>query len=370
MQLRKISYKNETTGWELRNLELGQLNLIVGQNAVGKSRTLETLKRFKAQISNDSEVNLESFQFEFVDGRNNTYLYSFVLSAVGFKEDFTVNSKVIEEIKVNNVQKVHRAGDKFKIDIDGIFKEFEIDTNTILSVIKTVSENDYGAKAIRSWIEGITFLWFIENKKVKHNNSNFSIDDGRLVPMALDLQNKGGLEEVVTELNGIGFAIKEIGLGGNGNERWLYFKEETVETELINGEKAFKALYIDQLSTGLRRTVNLLITLKFLQKYKKPSTLIIDDFCEGLDYERAAKLGKLVFDKCKDSNVQLIAASNDNFLMDVIDIQYWNILQREGSVVTCINEKTHPEVFEKFRRIGLLNSDLLMSNFLPLYAND
>ena len=94
-----------------------------------------------------------------------------------------------------------------------------------------------------------------------------------------------------------------------------------------------------------------MIYLEYLIYRKKPATIVIDDLCEGLDYERATKLGKLVFNKCMNTNIQLIATSNDSFLMDVVDIKYWNVLQREGKTVTAINIQTHEALFKKFKAL-------------------
>ena len=41
MKLIELSYKNYT--WELKNLRFDKVNLLVGKNAVGKSRTLEVI---------------------------------------------------------------------------------------------------------------------------------------------------------------------------------------------------------------------------------------------------------------------------------------------------------------------------------------
>jgi hypothetical protein len=92
--------------------------------------------------------------------------------------------------------------------------------------------------------------------------------------------------------------------------------------------------------------------------------VIIDDLCEGLDYERATKLGELVFNICRDTEIQLIATSNDSFLMDAIDIKYWNILQRTGSIVTALNIKNSEEKFRKFKFTGLSNFDFFSSDYL------
>ncbi len=64
---------------------------------------------------------------------------------------------------------------------------------------------------------------------------------------------------------------------------------------------------------------------------QKPATIIIDDLGEDLDYERSYNLGKYVFERCKESNVQLISASNDNFLLDAINLEYWTISTKKAT---------------------------------------
>lgn len=50
--------------------------------------------------------------------------------------------------------------------------------------------------------------------------------------------------------------------------------------------------------------------------------------------------------------------------MDVVDLKYWNILQRKGDKVTAINIYNSPELFEDFEFTGLNNFDLFSSDFI------
>ncbi len=52
------------------------------------------------------------------------------------------------------------------------------------------------------------------------------------------------------------------------------------------------------------------------------------------------------------------------FLMDVVDIAHWNVLQRNGNLVTALNIKNQPELFEKFRYTGLSNFDFFASDYI------
>ena len=87
------------------------------------------------------------------------------------------------------------------------------------------------------------------------------------------------------------------------------------------------------------RTIYIIAFLLYFKRNKlgQPAMLLVDDLCEGLDYNRSTKLGKLCFNMCQQLGIQLMASSNDSFLMDVVDLKYWNILRRVGNKVEIIN---------------------------------
>lgn len=112
------------------------------------------------------------------------------------------------------------------------------------------------------------------------------------------------------------------------------------------------------------RSLFLLIFLHHLIETEKAGMIIIDDLCEGLDYDRATKLGKLIFSKMHDSKIQFIATSNDYFLMNAVDVKSWNIIYREDNVIKVNNYCNSKEKFDNFRLSGLNNFDLFSSNYL------
>ena len=125
-----------------------------------------------------------------------------------------------------------------------------------------------------------------------------------------------------------------------------------------------KSVIETDLSQGMSRALDLLTYVQYLLQSGKTSIFILDDLGEGLDYERATKLGKLLVEKLENSNIQFIATSNDSFLMDVIPIKYWNILRRDGNTVSSLNYQNSKERFDKFLMTGLSNFDLFSSNYL------
>ena len=161
-------------------------------------------------------------------------------------------------------------------------------------------------------------------------------------------------QNIVTEnLNTLGFKIQEIKI------------EKIGRKYLLIDEKGLKYwVNLNDLSQGMTRTLCLIIYLEFLISRKNPATIVIDDFGEGLDYIRAKALGKLAFQKCTNKGIQLIATTNDSFLMDTIDISNWNILKRDGKIVTSFNKQNHPKLFENFKFTGLSNFDFFSSDYI------
>ena len=139
----------------------------------------------------------------------------------------------------------------------------------------------------------------------------------------------------------------------SGRQR-LFLKERGVEF----------ALGYTELSNGLFRVLSVLIYMLYSASLKNTRCLMIDDLGEGLDYQRSNLLGNIVFDFCRGHDIQLLATTNDSFLMDTVDIKYWTVLSRRGGVVTAISESTHPDMFRQFKMMGLNNFDLFASDFI------
>ena len=119
-----------------------------------------------------------------------------------------------------------------------------------------------------------------------------------------------------------------------------------------------------ELSSGMLRVLYLLCFLKFIKHDNRLSLLLIDDLGEGLDYGRATTLGKMVFENCESDGLQLVAGSNDAFLMEVVDLSKWQVLLRKNSQVIALNPSNSHDLFQQFRLTGLSNFDFFSSNII------
>ena len=173
--------------------------------------------------------------------------------------------------------------------------------------------------------------------------------------------NAQSIRHVIEGVNKLGYDIDAL--------KWEKLNDRQGNVILIK-EKGFEKFISEyELSQGMFRALGLLIYIENLIQNNSISTVIVDDLGEGLDYERANKLGKLLIEKLEKlekSSIQFVATSNDEFLMNVINTKYWNILEREGNNVKSHNYINNKAIFDDFKMSGLSNFYLLSSNFLSL----
>ncbi len=76
-----------------------------------------------------------------------------------------------------------------------------------------------------------------------------------------------------------------------------------------------------------------------------------------MDYQRSSKIIELLIDKLDKSQIQLIATSNDRFLINAVDLKKLNLLERKGHFIFSYNYQNNKEKFDEFIYTGLSNFD-------------
>ena len=118
-----------------------------------------------------------------------------------------------------------------------------------------------------------------------------------------------------------------------------------------------------EMSQGMFRALSILIHVIYGFYSNSASLLLIDDIGEGLDFERSTALIGVLMDRTKNSNVQLVMATNDRFIMNSVPLEYWSVLTRDGSLVTVSNYTNSKQKFEDFKFTGLNNFDFFLTYF-------
>ncbi len=169
--------------------------------------------------------------------------------------------------------------------------------------------------------------------------------------------------KIVDDMNNIGYSLKEVGIKAmegillpkniSGKPFGLYVKESdlSASTEQV------------EMSDGMFRTLSLIIQIHYSLLTSKPSCILIDDIGEGLDFQRSSALVKLLIERAKKSNIQLIMATNDRFIINSVPLECLLVIQRIGGISKVHNEENSRQLFDEFELTGLNNFDFFSSDY-------
>lgn len=349
MRIKELTYK--WMNWSVSGLQFDRVNLIVGKNAVGKSKTIAVLNLLVDIILQRKEASIYdsvSYKVVFAVDEHSELIYEFT---------YANGLVVLESLKDNKEREyIFRNPSQTKLYGEVVNPP---SNKLAISVRRDV--------VFYPQIEDI-FAWAEQYCSVQFNAITPSIVNGvssmNLMPYReslismFELLDEKARRGIIEDMNDLGYPIEKLDVTKLTNLKILNVKEKGVAM----------VLWEDALSTGMLRALYLLVFVYYISaRIEKGKTIVIDDFCEGVDYDRSIKLGKYLYQFCLINGIQLITASNDNFLMDVVDTKYWNILQRNGDAVTAINIHNNPELFDKFDFTGLSNFDLFSSDFIARY---
>ena len=352
MRIKSFSYSSED--WVLQKIDLQEVNLIVGTNGTGKSKTLACLYSLIFSLNHGNLYISDEYaiwEISLVTNFNKILTYQLEIKR---DEDILGNFVIVKEsLHLEDKVLLKRQDDSSCV----IFSENNQDFDTIhppLNELALLSRRDTKAYPyIENIIEWAKNSYELPFSSINQDNlfirTESTFED---YPKLYSKLIKKHQDNILENCNSIGFKISNITYESRGD--YFFIKEEGLDTEI----------YIPDISQGMIRTICLLIYIEYLISKKKTATLLIDDLGEGLDYIRATELGKMLLKICKENNIQLIATSNDSFLMDVIDIDCWNVLQRKGNVVSSINIVNNPKLFEDFRYTGLSRFDFFSSDYI------
>src|SRR5450830_1058854 len=341
MRLTKIWYSEFETldhKWIMNDLELGQINLLVGKNATGKTRVLNVIAGLGRILLNPI-IDLASghYRAEFVDeGKNLSY-------------ELQVSDKmiVLEKLIIDGEEVLTRNSDGdglIKYCDENRFMRFQAPSQILAASTRRDKLQHPFLEPIYAWAAELRHYRF--NSESSKHSVMLVVDGGPIV------------EAIKRDLEIIDYFVDDIFLkppvvvkieGAPGPFLALCVKERDLST------------YTDQfaMSDGMYRAVTNLIFVNYYKFSGLAGTLIIDDIGEGLDFDRSCRLIKLLREKSLETKVQLIIATNDKFVMNLIPLEEWSVLERKGCIVSIRNHKNSQNAFDEFRYTGLSNFSFL-----------
>ena len=343
MYLSKLTYKD--ADWEIGPIHFSQQSLVVGPNASGKSTVLRCIRDFVKIVLGHSKVDVAPDCQYVLEFSNDIGVVTYTLQIM--------NGRVVGELlDTNGEVRVSRNPDGGYIGQEDVTVP---DTTLVLNARRDIVKYP-DIEMVLSWVERMSSFIFSNILSSNSNVSPFTTSQLDICHMweKLDASQrdsvKAWMRELQYKIDTIDVALNKIG------EKSLFIVEEDVTNPVIMGK----------MSNGMFRVLYLLVYLHYIAAFSS-GVVLIDDLGEGLDYFRSSALGKKLFVFGREHGIQMIVTSNDNFLVDTVDISSWVLLKREGRMVSSVSEKTNPEDFARFRKLGLNNFDLMKTDFLVRY---
>lgn len=347
------AFKYKTPTWELNLTDLQGQNLLVGRNSVGKSKAVQAIARSAGIIMQTFDIRNLIIQVEMnlLEG-DHELLYSFSFD----------HGKVLAEsmiLKIGPEKKVYITRDNNVATLDG--ETVNVPEGKLTVHVRRDTVLYPFIEGLFTWAQGVKGLSFNEIDGDLDNGTNawFAGNGISLYEMVDAVKNNS--QPIIQRMQKAGYPIKSLGVFAPKDY-------PDIKIVVVAEDKVVVPLFSSSLSKGMLRTLYIFLLLEYMLQKEKPSILLVDDFCEGLDYSRSVSVGKMVFDLCNDMGIQLVAVSNDSYLMDVVSLDYWHILEREGGRVTAISRYNNPGLFEDFEFTGLNNFHLFSSDFINNYS--
>lgn len=384
MILRKYGYQ-ENVGdpreWVLVPSNFGHINLIVGQNASGKTRFINTFIGLSKFIKNSIRPLWTSGEYS-VDFEHDGKTFSYQLSVGDRKVNF-------ELLQIDGETMLSRGPDgrgyawsdplnaklEFKISNEtaGLVAKRDEIQHPFLEPIhewaNSIRRYNFGSDMGRSFIYAHNMSESLDS--TSSENTVTSLPDepdgvnsvGRMYVSGFSAFGEKFDEAILRDFKSIGYDCAEINAGPNNDLSLpVALPPNTLPVMISVLERDLKGpTWQYDMSMGMFRALALIIHMNYSVMSKQPSCIVIDDIGEGLDFERSTSLIKLLIERATGGNFQLFMTTNDRFVMNEVDLKYWHVINRLGSTVEMIDKENSGNLFENFRFLGLNNFDFFSS---------
>lgn len=375
MRLKSLTYsefQDSPQAWSISDLTFEPVNLVVGKNATGKTRTLNVINGLGQLLSGrkkPSEISTGNYEIFF---EHEERILKYVLKIM--------HNKVIHESFSDGKQILLERGEG---GIGTIFHEKEnknLQFQTPEFEAAVVARRDTIQHAflepLSDWGSGVRHYSFgdtMGRTTISLLVENAPQPDPKDTNAVVDLFRKGvskfpnGFKaSILKDMNEVGYGIEDIDVKTPTNIQVqtnyslpinpvvLFVKERTLPTVTQQTE----------MSQGMFRALSVIIHLQYSIIAEHPSCVLIDDIGEGLDFDRSCRLINIIRHHAQDSSIQLVMSTNDRFVMNNMPLEEWSLLNRCGGAVTVHNYRNSKEKFDDFKFTGLNNFDFLAMDFI------
>ncbi len=366
--------------WTIVGLSLGERNLIVGKNASGKTRTLNIISALASYLAGVRPLALSgNFDATFSHEQKVLMYHLKYEDSQIVEEKFSLGNKIL-------LNRGHGGeGVIWAEDIEGGKDiRFQTPPSELAAVARRDTIQHKFLEPLYAWGSSLRHYHFGSSLGQDHlavfsGKADRKIDDRdekAVVALYREAEKDFGdgfKQGVINDMREIDYNIEEIGIrppvsirlvpglpGLPGEMVGLYVKEKDLPG--ITDQHS--------MSQGMFRALSIAIQVNYSQMAKKSTCILIDDIGEGLDFDRSCRLIDLLRKKAQESNIQLILATNDRFVMNRVPLEEWSVIQRQRNHVMVRNYENSKELFEEFKFTGLSNFSFLEMDFVSGQPKD
>ena len=372
MYLKYFSFREnagQNIEWIIDNVSLGEINLMVGKNSSGKTRTLNALSDLVSMLlgKGTTATGPVSYELLFKNGESQLrYELAYDLETIHMEKLFVGEELVMDRAEGG------MGSIKYEATPGSMFLDFEIPHDQLACYAKRDRLQHPFIEIIHGWAISLRRFNFsgdlgktryalksvFESREVDWSDTTSSLVPAITVAEEEYPQFR---ELVLKDMQQIGYALEDFGVihfserfSGSSQDRYAVYTTETgLEKQVTQRD----------MSQGMFRAFSVLVQVNYYILCGHMGFVIIDDIGEGLDFSRAKQLVQVLIAKAGDASIQLIMSTNDSFIMNAVDIENWAVLMREGHKISLYNYENSKEIFEEFKFTGLNNFDFYASEF-------
>lgn len=378
MFLKSVTY-SEFSGkpqeWRLECMTLGQKNLIVGKNSTGKTRALNIIGGMARHLSTGAAMPISSDYKVLWVHEGKEYIYELVVEDnVVVRELLSIDGKSYLERKEGGTGSIwaEQIG-------EGQYIPFQTPPNELAIFKRRDTVQHSFIEPVYNWASQVRHYRFGSNLGKDH--LTIFVPNGPAVDERDENQVAGIFRDgikyfgeefersIINDMQQAGYSLERIILGAP-----VSFRVEGAPGELSSIQVLETGLtcITDQfgMSQGMYRVLALFVHVNYLQFKGASTCIVVDDIGEGLDYERACSVIRILRDKADRSDVQVIMSTNDRFVMNEVPLKEWTVLSRAGSNVHVYNYENSSARFDEFRYTGLSNFSFFEMDYLETGASE
>lgn len=353
--------------WRLHPFTLGRTTLLVGQNATGKTRTINAIRSLARVLYEGTKVT-GHFQASFDEDK---FEYEFDFSDGRVQREVLTTRPSKDAAKTMLLER-DSSGRGWLKGEDLPQLQFGLTETQVAAFTKRDAVQHPYLTILYEWARDIRVYRFGEpmgrtNLVVMIEEQGLPEPDPRDANLVAGLFHyalkkfDGFADAVVEDLNASGYEVTEVVLQKLGKEDLTISAPMPGQVYgLAVQEKGLAGLTSQiEISQGMFRALSTIIHFNLCLRAMPNGTVIMDDIGEGLDFERSSNLINLLMQKAANAQIQLIMSTNDRYVMNAVPLESWAVIVREGSECSVLNYSNARTKFERFAETGLANVDFL-----------